>query len=495
MFKLRKLCFSLFLFVFVNVLCCSPLNANAAPSVKSALVNVPVINMYSSANSKVDVVSQAVYNTQVAILQNKNGFSLIKTPDDYQGWVDKRALAFGTQNPNAMLAKTRNLFCNVYQDTNPLAHEPLFTVPFATEFQILDASNKDWVKVLLADNHVGYIQRGDVIFNPKPLTMQEMLEISKKFIGLPYYWGGTSSFGFDCSGYVQMLFNQMGVDYPRDTVIQIYWPGFTEVAKQNLRPGDVLFFGWDKKVSHTGIYLGDNKFINATAYQNPIIQISDIRDPHWKSIFIVARRFDPTKPPKFEGSIDPISAEEKQEMQKYSWHQGCPVPIENLASLKLSYWGFDNKPHTDGVLLVHKDVAQEVFDIFKELYEQKYPIKKIRPIDDYQGSDNASMVDNNTSAFNCRAMTDFANQYSVHSYGRAIDINPLINPYDNNGKVEPKEGTEYLDRKVYHRGKITQSSKIFDTFSGRGWVWGGLWVGGIHDYQHFEKPVETNKHR
>lgn len=476
--------FALFLGLFI--FSCLAL---AAAKTTTALVNVPVSNMYERADSNSPLVSQAIYYTPVTILQTKSGFAMVKTPDNYHGWIDKKELVNKSPIPNARIAKAENLFVGIYQDASVSNHQPIIIVPFSTELPLIavtKVADEEWVKVKLVDGSTGWVMRGDVTLDPKPLNMAEMLALSRNFIGLPYIWGGVSSFGFDCSGFVQMLFDQMDVFLPRDTVVQVYWPGFTEVSSKDLRPGDILYFGWEGKVSHTGIYLGNNKFINDTVYENPIVQVSDINLPHWKEIFIVARRIDTTPPPEFHGKIEAIPEDVKREMHKYSWRQGCPVPLEKLSYLTLSYWGFDHKPH-QGVLIVNSDVAQEVFDMFKEMYEDKYPIAKMQPIDRYHGDDNASMIDNNTSAFNCRAMTDFPDQYSVHSYGMAIDINPMFNPYVNNGKVEPAEGAKYQDRAVYYKGKIVPSSKVTEIFAAHGWTWGGDWPGTIKDYQHFEK--------
>lgn len=475
-------------FILFLVLSCF-FQALAFAGETAALVNTSVSNMYERPDNNSSLVSQAIYYTPVTVLQTQRGFAQIRTPDNYLGWIDKKELINKSPIPNARIAQAKNLFVNIYQDESISNHQPLIIVPFDTRLPLIEVTKDGWVKVQLVNGVTGWVQQGDVTIDPKPLSMQEMLQLSRNFIGIPYLWGGVSSFGFDCSGFVQLLFKQMGVFLPRDTGIQVYWPGFIEVSRQNLQPGDILYFGWDSKVSHTGIYLGGNKFINETTFENPIVQVSDINLPHWKSIFIVARRLDTAAPPEFYGKIEPIPGEVKQEMQKYSWRQGCPVPLENLSYLTLSYWGFDNKPH-HGTMIVHNDVAQEVLDMFKEMYEDKYPIEKMQPIDEYHGDDNASMIDNNTSAFNCRAMTDFPDQYSVHSYGKAIDINPLINPYDNNGKVEPAEGAKYKDRATYYRGKIIRDSKVYEIFAAHGWVWGGDWQGPIKDYQHFEKPIK-----
>ncbi|MDA8124128.1 MAG: M15 family metallopeptidase [Deltaproteobacteria bacterium] len=173
------------------------------------------------------------------------------------------------------------------------------------------------------------------------------------------------------------------------------------------------------------------------------------------------------------------------------------MPIEGLAYLQLSYWGFDGRVHSDGELIVKKELAEEVLAIFQELYSNKFPIEKIRLIDAYAGKDDPSMEDNNTSAFNCRPITGKSAGFSLHSYGTAIDINPRINPYVKivAGKtlILPANGEKFADRKSDHKGMIQEgdADPCYRAFVKRGWTWGGTqsWFSksGNRDYQHFEK--------
>ncbi len=194
---------------------------------------------------------------------------------------------------------------------------------------------------------------------------------------------------------------------------------------------------------------------------------------------------DDTEPAVFQGRILPIPDDVRTEMKKHSWRPSCPVKIENLTYLELMYWGFDGQPHR-GELIVHSRAASEILDIFKALFEKKYPIEKMRLIDTYQGDDHASMADNNTSAFNCRPVEGSRTRLSRHSYGLAIDINPLINPYVKGKKVLPPAGAAYLNRKKQSRGMIVPGGPCHQAFTSRGWRWGGDW-NSLKDYQHFEK--------
>lgn len=456
-------------------------------------IRVPVANMLSEPSESADVISQVIYGSRVIVIKNNGNWSLINTPDGYHGWVSNDDIAESPEYPKSQTVKINSLSANVYPKPDATENEPLFVLPYDARLQLLQFSeDKDWYKVNLVGGGEGFIQQSDAVINPENLNMKEMLTLSHNFLDIPYLWGGVSSFGFDCSGFVQMLFKQMGIILPRDTRLQVNWRGFVEVSKQNLQPGDVLFFAWDNKISHVGIYLGDNLFINSTAYEQPMVKISDLRDSHWQEALVAVRRLNPNRKasPEFKGSIDPIPKRLQTKMQKYTWREGCPIAINDLAEVQISYFGFDNKVHK-GTLIVNKELAPEILDIFKEIYEQKFPLEKIKPVEEYKGDDNASMLDNNTSAFNCRAMTDFPDQYSVHSFGSAIDINPLINPYVNGDKVEPTVSAKYVARNVDEKGKITADSPVYKAFIDRGWQWGGDWK-NIKDYQHFEKSLTDN---
>ena len=456
----------------------------AEPETTPAIVNFVVSNMYEQPNAKSPIVSQAIYGTPVAVLQNKHGFSFVKTPDAYHGWVETGDLSFRANDPNASMAKVTSLFAKIYKDDGSMT-EVLVNAPFDTELPVIK-SNDDWITVLLPDGSSGVVKQSDVLIDPESISVSKMLALSHKFVGLPYIWAGTSTYGFDCSAFVQMLYKQMGVALPRDAILQSYLPGLIDVSRDNLRPGDLMYFGWGDKISHAAIYLGNDKFVNSTAFLKRQVQISNFNLQRWQDLFIVAKRLDTSRLPTFKGSISDLPENVQQNVKHFSWHEGCPVALDNLAYLKLSYFGFDNKPHI-GTLIVNKDVANDVVAIFKQLYYQRFPIEKMQTIDAYGGDDNASMLDNNTSAFNCRTMTDYPDQFSIHSYGRAIDINPLINPYVYKNKVTLKEAEMNADRTTYHQGKIISESKIVEDFANHGWTWGGTWTYDVKDYQHFEK--------
>jgi hypothetical protein len=181
-----------------------------------------------------------------------------------------------------------------------------------------------------------------------------------------------------------------------------------------------------------------------------------------------------------------LTLEQIERMRNSSWHAGCPVPLEDLRVLNIPYWDYAGKS-AQGELIVNEKVADEVEGIFRELRDHGFRIEKMKPVDAYGGSDDRSMEANNTSAFNCRDKTGQPGNYSNHSWGRAIDINPLTNPYVRGSMVLPPEGRACLDRTRTYVGGIQADDFVVQLFRKHGWTWGGSWK-DRQDYQHFEKP-------
>ncbi len=189
----------------------------------------------------------------------------------------------------------------------------------------------------------------------------------------------------------------------------------------------------------------------------------------------------------FSGSMSPIPEHVAQIMRGSSWKEGCPVPLDDLAYLRVSHWDATQRVR-EGVLIVHRDVAEEVLAIFRHLFEAGFPITRMRLVDEYEADDDRSMADDNTSAFNCRPVTGRTDKFSVHSYGRAIDINPKRNPYVKGSTVLPANGRAFVDRSRALPGMIREGGPVYVAFKERGWTWGGDWR-SLKDYQHFQKPT------
>jgi hypothetical protein len=187
--------------------------------------------------------------------------------------------------------------------------------------------------------------------------------------------------------------------------------------------------------------------------------------------------------PHFEGSAHRIGPELRQRMWGASMHRGCPVGFDRLRLLKLRVWGFDGRVHR-GRLVVNVDAAQPMLAAMHRLFALGYPIRRMRLVDAYGAVDDRSMEADNTSAFNCRPVAG-TSRWSEHAYGRAIDLNPLENPYaDSDGYVSPPQSAPYFDRSQRVKGLIHAGGPVVATFAAVGWGWGGSWS-WPKDYQHF----------
>jgi hypothetical protein len=185
-----------------------------------------------------------------------------------------------------------------------------------------------------------------------------------------------------------------------------------------------------------------------------------------------------TRTAAFESAVEPVT----EAQLSASWRPGCPFPVEDLRLIRASHWGYDGEVH-EGSLVVDEAVADDLVSVLSALFDARYPIERMEPIDRYGGDDLASTQANNTSAFNCRRATG-GTGWSQHAYGRAIDLNPLQNPYVRGDVVLPPEAAGYVDRSRVQEGMITESDAAVQAFAAIGWPWGGHWS-SLKDYQHF----------
>jgi len=184
--------------------------------------------------------------------------------------------------------------------------------------------------------------------------------------------------------------------------------------------------------------------------------------------------------PMFSSAIVPIDAALAERMSA-SWREGCPVPLEDLRYVTFTHVDFDGVVRT-GEVVVHADVAEGLVGVFAALFEARYPIRQAVLVDEYGADDTASMYADNTSAFNCRPVTG-GTRWSEHAYGRAIDINPVENPYVVGDHVGPRTGRPFASRPD-EPGVIHADDVVVRAFAAAGWQWGGYWD-SPKDYQHF----------
>jgi hypothetical protein len=191
--------------------------------------------------------------------------------------------------------------------------------------------------------------------------------------------------------------------------------------------------------------------------------------------------------PKAADAVIPVSAALCKDMKQHRvMNPGAPVACDRLRLVQFGYVGFDGQSHGDGEVVVMDAVADHILQIFATLRTRGFPIARARLMNAYNGDDDASMDQNNTSALNVRRVAG-GGSISLHAYGVAIDLNPIQNPYvERSGGtvvVSPKAGAGYVNRKSQRPG---MAEAVIDVFADHGLsVWGGNWISAI-DYQHFQ---------
>ncbi len=185
--------------------------------------------------------------------------------------------------------------------------------------------------------------------------------------------------------------------------------------------------------------------------------------------------------PPFRASTSTLTAKERAAMTPSVWHRGCPVSLNSLRMVRVSHWDFAGRVRT-GRLVINRDAASDVVAIMRDLYAAKFPIRWMVPIERFGGSDFHSIEADNTSAFNCRYV-DGTTRWSNHAYGRAIDINPIENPYVSRGRTSHKASVRFVTRTPTRPGMIVEGDAATRAVDAAGWGWGGRWS-GAKDYQH-----------
>ncbi|MCA9572616.1 MAG: M15 family metallopeptidase [Myxococcales bacterium] len=192
---------------------------------------------------------------------------------------------------------------------------------------------------------------------------------------------------------------------------------------------------------------------------------------------------EPPPAPVFTSSVRPLNDAERTAMTGVTWRPGCPVPLDDLVRVEVSHHDFEGGVR-QGALVVRADTADAIVAALAAAFAEGFPIERMEPIVAFGGSDDASMDANNTSAFNCRAVTG-GTRYSEHSYGHAVDVNPAQNPYiSSSGRtVLPAAAADFVDREDHRPGMLFADSALVASLVGAGWGWGGAWS-STRDFQH-----------
>jgi hypothetical protein len=182
----------------------------------------------------------------------------------------------------------------------------------------------------------------------------------------------------------------------------------------------------------------------------------------------------------FHGSVSALPAPLRTQLvAAHAWHRGCPVALSQLRVLTVGYWGFDGRAHT-GELTVNAAVAAPLLGVFRRLYELRFPIRRMAPLEG-DGDVTASFACRDAKSSPCPG-TPPTHSWSMHAYGEAVDVNPAENPYTGCGRTRDPAAVPYLDRRRLRRGMVTPA--VVAAFRAIGWGWGGDWT-GTKDYMHF----------
>jgi cell wall-associated NlpC family hydrolase len=277
--------------------------AGADTPARQAVILSTVENMYSAPNPDKDVVSQALLGQLVSLLETRDAFARIETPDHYTGWVaagglfeyvDPKAPRYAARGP---VAEVTSLMANLYRDADVTSARPKSQAPLGARLEVVKPAEdpqKRWVTVRLPSGETAFVQSGDVRLGeadaPRARGSEaDLVATARRFAGVPYLWGGMSVQGIDCSGLTSRVYAVNGIDLRRDADMQFDDPRAQPVERGALRPGDLLFFG-QKKITHVGMYVGDGRFINATTHTRPDVHEESLDDAYWALLYRGARR-------------------------------------------------------------------------------------------------------------------------------------------------------------------------------------------------------------
>src|SRR5260370_11399701 len=248
-----------------------------------AVVVRVVENMYSAPSADKDVVSQATVGQVVSTLARKGGFVKIETPDAYQGWLPAAAL-LEYPGPRARRYASKgevlevvNLMANIYRDPSTTNARPKARAPLGARLEIAGPPvSERWIRIKLPSTDSGYVQSGDVkridAGLPRPRGSEaDLVSTARRFLGVPYLWGGMTAQGLDCSGLTSLVYRVNRIEGRRDADLQFTDPGLEPVGKEDLRPGDLVFFGKKKdEITHVGTFAGGRRIISATVHDAPL---------------------------------------------------------------------------------------------------------------------------------------------------------------------------------------------------------------------------------
>ena len=259
-------------------------------AINYGIVNVSVANMRSQSVFQAELVNQTLLGNIVSILDKRDDYFLVQNWDGYIGWISKHEIWIGDaelardwyESEKVMMRENYGL---VYRQ--PDIHSEILSDLVPCTFLKLNKQNSDYLEVELPDKQVGFVSTDNFIDQKRlqklEFSVEDMIIQARKFLGIPYLWGGNSTKGFDCSGFVQYVYAHFGIRTTRTTYTQVHQGVY--VPRDKLQPGDLVFFAKRGNVHHVGLYIGENCYIHAPQ-TGDVVKIS----PLTRSDYYTARR-------------------------------------------------------------------------------------------------------------------------------------------------------------------------------------------------------------
>ncbi len=247
----------------------------------------PVVSLHKEPREMSEVVGQIIWGEAIEVLElSGSRWIKVQTSSSQEGYVPASSLSEVVDYPKAAkMAMVTTRAAHVYLSKDMKAYPPLMTLPYGSKVELVQAPDVQadrWAQIRLITGEVAYMHRADITYNPSRLAPKEMVNLAKRFIELPYTWGGNSAFGFDNVGFVEMLYRQMGIQLSRN--IEEMAEG-EEIDPAALTLGDLLFFSLNDSgsIDHVAIYIGNKEFIHASSKNSPpSVQISSLTTPFWQ---------------------------------------------------------------------------------------------------------------------------------------------------------------------------------------------------------------------
>lgn len=257
-------------------------------------VNASVTDLHILPELTEQIESQVSYGKVVHRLKREGEWTKVRDQYGSEGWLLERELIdlSDLYSEGIVVAKVKSFFAYVYKVDDTTPHPPVIRLPHGTDVHILfleSELNNRWCKMRMLNGEIFWIQSGDLSFNPSLLSQEEVVQLSEKFLYIPYRWGGNTSFGFDCSGFIQCLFSYMGFSLPHSAQKQSESTLFKSVNKDCVRKGDLAFFkslAGGEHFTHVGLMIDDEYFIHsnvANTTEPAAVRINSIYQEHWVS--------------------------------------------------------------------------------------------------------------------------------------------------------------------------------------------------------------------